>query len=37
MEASQINVLWSITVSIFAVGGMIGGFSAGFFANRYGR
>ncbi|XP_022243647.1 glucose transporter type 1-like isoform X2 [Limulus polyphemus] len=31
------NLLWSVTVSIFAIGGMIGGISAGTIANRLGR
>ncbi|KAK3599591.1 hypothetical protein CHS0354_035832 [Potamilus streckersoni] len=37
MSSSTLTVLWAITVSIFAVGGMIGGFSAGYWANRFGR
>ncbi|XP_038677770.1 solute carrier family 2, facilitated glucose transporter member 1-like [Scyliorhinus canicula] len=29
--------LWSVSVSIFSVGGMIGSFSVGIFVNRFGR
>ncbi|XP_068962211.1 solute carrier family 2, facilitated glucose transporter member 3 [Petaurus breviceps papuanus] len=29
--------LWSLTVAIFSVGGMIGSFSVGLFVNRFGR
>ncbi|XP_013781246.1 glucose transporter type 1-like [Limulus polyphemus] len=31
------NLLWSVTVSIFAIGGMIGGISGGTIADRLGR
>lgn len=31
------NFLWGFTVSIFAIGGMIGSFVAGYFASRFGR
>ncbi|KAL3862010.1 hypothetical protein ACJMK2_008015 [Sinanodonta woodiana] len=37
MSNNTLTMLWAITVSIFAVGGMIGGFSAGYWANRFGR
>ncbi|XP_071476557.1 solute carrier family 2, facilitated glucose transporter member 3-like [Diadema antillarum] len=37
MDDSQITFLWSTTVAIFAVGGMVGSLSAGFFANVLGR
>ncbi|XP_071110230.1 solute carrier family 2, facilitated glucose transporter member 1-like [Haliotis cracherodii] len=37
MKPSMKTLLWSITVAMYAVGGMIGGVSAGFWANRYGR
>lgn len=29
--------LYSVAVSIFAIGGMLGGFSGGIIANRFGR
>ncbi|KAM9839031.1 solute carrier family 2, facilitated glucose transporter member 1-like [Aulostomus maculatus] len=31
------TIVWSITVSIFSVGGMVGSFSVGVMANRFGR
>lgn len=34
---SLLTALWSISVAIFSVGGMIGSFSVGFFVNRFGR
>lgn len=37
MKEDQLEDLYSIFVSIFAVGGMLGGFSGGMFANRFGR
>lgn len=37
MSSSLLTLLWSFTVSIFAIGGMIGGLSGGYLANRYGR
>lgn len=37
MKPSMKTLLWSITVAMYAVGGMIGGVSAGYWANRYGR
>jgi MFS transporter, SP family, solute carrier family 2 (facilitated glucose transporter), member 1 len=33
----QVKILYSIAVSIFAIGGMVGGFSGGTIANRFGR
>lgn len=32
-----VQKLYSVAVSIFAIGGMIGGFSGGIIANRFGR
>lgn len=37
VSSNTLTVLWSFTVSIFAVGGMLGGVSAGYWANRFGR
>ncbi|XP_033763885.1 solute carrier family 2, facilitated glucose transporter member 1-like [Pecten maximus] len=37
MSSSLLTLLWSFTVSIFAIGGMIGGLSGGYLANRFGR
>ncbi|XP_017785424.1 PREDICTED: solute carrier family 2, facilitated glucose transporter member 1-like isoform X2 [Nicrophorus vespilloides] len=34
---SHITMLWSIAVSIFCIGGMIGGVMTGYVADRYGR
>jgi hypothetical protein len=36
-EELDVQLLYSIVVSIFAVGGMLGGFSGGIIANRFGR
>ncbi|XP_059473521.1 glucose transporter type 1 isoform X2 [Neocloeon triangulifer] len=33
----KVKILYSIAVSIFAIGGMVGGFSGGTIANRFGR
>lgn len=35
MSDSTLTLLWAITVSIYAIGGMVGGLSAGYFANKY--
>lgn len=32
-----LNLLWAVTVSMFAIGGMIGGISGGYIANKFGR
>lgn len=37
INCTTLTVLWAFTVSIFAVGGMIGGVSAGYWANKFGR
>ncbi|XP_007441028.2 solute carrier family 2, facilitated glucose transporter member 1 [Python bivittatus] len=33
----MLTTLWSLSVSIFSVGGMLGSFSVGLFVNRFGR
>ncbi|KAJ6668504.1 hypothetical protein lerEdw1_011986 [Lerista edwardsae] len=37
IPSNLLTLLWSISVSIFTVGGMIGSFSVGLFVNRFGR
>ncbi|KAL5233174.1 hypothetical protein ACI65C_000584 [Semiaphis heraclei] len=37
MDHGQAELLYSFAVSIFAIGGMLGGFSGGIIANRFGR
>lgn len=37
IQEEAVQLLYSIAVSIFAIGGMIGGFSGGIIANRFGR
>ncbi|XP_078499156.1 solute carrier family 2, facilitated glucose transporter member 1-like isoform X1 [Lissotriton helveticus] len=37
IEATTLTTLWSLSVAIFSVGGMIGSFSVGLFVNRFGR
>lgn len=37
MDNGQAELLYSFAVSIFAIGGMLGGFSGGIIANRFGR
>ncbi|XP_061591573.1 solute carrier family 2, facilitated glucose transporter member 1-like [Cololabis saira] len=34
---STLTALWSLSVAIFSVGGMLGSFSVGLFVNRFGR
>lgn len=37
ISKNLLTALWSLSVSIFSVGGMIGSFSVGFLVNRFGR
>lgn len=37
IDNEQAELLYSFAVSIFAIGGMLGGFSGGIIANRFGR
>ncbi|KAM4704394.1 solute carrier family 2, facilitated glucose transporter member 3-like [Rhinophrynus dorsalis] len=37
MPSGLLTSLWSLSVAIFSVGGMVGSLSVGFFANRFGR
>ncbi|XP_050423471.1 glucose transporter type 1 isoform X2 [Adelges cooleyi] len=37
MDSGRAELLYSFAVSIFAIGGMLGGFSGGIIANRFGR
>ncbi|XP_046435446.1 glucose transporter type 1 isoform X2 [Neodiprion pinetum] len=37
IKESAVKRLYSVAVSIFAIGGMLGGFSGGMIANRFGR
>lgn len=37
MAQSKITLLWATIVSIWAIGGMIGGVNAGYFADKLGR
>ena len=37
MTADMLDLVWSIAVSIFAIGGMLGGITGGMVANRFGR
>ena len=34
---TTMDFIWSVAVSIFAIGGMVGGFSGGYIADRFGR
>ena len=36
-NCTTLTILWATTVSIFCIGGMVGGVSAGYWANRFGR
>lgn len=37
ISSATLTTLWSLSVAIFSVGGMIGSFSVGLFVNRFGR
>lgn len=37
VSQSTVTMIWAMAVSIFCVGGMIGGSLVGFVANRFGR
>ncbi|XP_048365686.1 solute carrier family 2, facilitated glucose transporter member 3-like [Sphaerodactylus townsendi] len=37
MSSELLTSLWSLSVAIFSIGGMIGSFSVGLFVNRFGR
>lgn len=37
IQKSLLNFLWAFTVSIYLAGGMVGIFSAGYFADKFGR
>ncbi|XP_078507587.1 solute carrier family 2, facilitated glucose transporter member 3-like isoform X1 [Lissotriton helveticus] len=37
IDANFLTSLWSVSVSIFSIGGMVGSFSVGLFVNRLGR
>lgn len=37
MSAKAVQKWYSVAVSIFAIGGMVGGFSGGLIANKFGR
>lgn len=37
ISSTTLTTLWSLSVAIFSVGGMIGSFSVGLFVNRFGR
>ena len=36
-NCDTLTFLWALTVAMYAIGGMVGGFSAGLLANKYGR
>ena len=37
IDESFLNLLWAVTISIYLAGGMVGIFSAGYFADKFGR
>ncbi|XP_028298632.1 solute carrier family 2, facilitated glucose transporter member 3a isoform X2 [Gouania willdenowi] len=37
ISPSTVTIVWSVAVAIFSVGGMVGSFSVGVMANRFGR
>ncbi|XP_065316545.1 solute carrier family 2, facilitated glucose transporter member 1-like [Gordionus sp. m RMFG-2023] len=37
LSSTHLTILWGITVSIFAISGMIGGLLSGYFCDRFGR
>uniref|UniRef100_A0A8C8SD74 Solute carrier family 2, facilitated glucose transporter member 1 n=1 Tax=Pelusios castaneus TaxID=367368 RepID=A0A8C8SD74_9SAUR len=37
ISSGTLTTLWSLSVAIFSVGGMVGSFSVGLFVNRFGR
>ncbi|XP_058408099.1 solute carrier family 2, facilitated glucose transporter member 1 isoform X3 [Diceros bicornis minor] len=37
ISPSTLTTLWSLSVAIFSIGGMLGAFSVGLFVNRFGR
>lgn len=37
IQEDSVKLLYSLAVSIFAIGGMLGGFSGGMIANKFGR
>lgn len=37
MEEGTVTIVWSVAVSMFSVGGMIGSFCVGAMVNKFGR